>query len=302
MPRAILAIARPAVPFIRGNLATLLPMLQTHYGSKVALLEIDRIEDIPAGGAQTVFVIGEHLAPPLRHPGCQYVLINLSVVTQLGSPLAASPRGMLQIHRKARALRHRLAGYDALLDYYPAQTRILKRRLSLPVFGFIPWSDPAAPSQGSRDQPETIYDVCFVGGKTPRRRALLDQLRAEGLRLSPSKGVMLEQAAAQSACTLNVHLQRSNHLEIPRILGALSVGSPVVSEDSFGIADILPPKLIEIAPYRQLSGRVLSFLSDPSRVAERAAQSASWYRDTLVPQAEQMLIKTLHQIDTLPAQ
>lgn len=226
-----------------------------------------------------VFLIGENFPPFRRRPGCTYIGLNLSVVTPLGSPFAASLNGYRQIYRKRRMLAAKLPLCDALLDYYPAQTRALSAGLALPVLGF-PFAVAPEP------RVSTEFDVCFVGHLTARRRRVLSDLKDRGHRLSPHSGVPIEEVAAASALCLNIHTERSNHLEIPRLVAALAAGCPVVTETSHGLSDFASGDFVVERPLPRLADAVAGLLADPGDLAGRGEAGATWYRERYLPAAD----------------
>lgn len=267
-----------SLPFIHGVVARLKTQLQQHYGDVHFVTVAASLDEITPESPATIFFIGERLPPFRRWPGCRYVYLNFSVVAMIGNPFATSLRGLRLIRSKRRLLEQKLSLVDAVLDYYPAQTRVLKKALSIPVMGFLPCS--TASRTTLVPMAARAYDLCFVGGITPRRQRVLDQAAAAGFRLSPSKGHHLEDLTAQSRCTLNVHMQASNHLEIPRIVGALSTATPVVTERSHGLDDIVDPSrdCIRSGRIGDLIGLARSLLADTADLDRMAARSLEAYQ------------------------
>jgi hypothetical protein len=293
--RPMLFVRTGSMPYVRRLITSFHQTLCAHYGAETALVLGDAVDAAPLGDADTVLVVGEALGRFTRKPGRRYIYLNFSVVSYLGNPLNMTLNGLRLIQQKRRLLNAKLDLFDAVLDYYPAQTIHLKRHLSLPVFGFLPTIAPPARSSLRLDARK--YDVCFVGSGSPRRDQLADVLRRRGVTLTPQSGMDLEDFAAQSRCTLNVHLQRSNHLELPRILGAMSAGSPVITEKSYAIEDVIPATtLAAIGNYGSLATLTADALKDMSALQQKADMTDSWYRTSYMPRAETMLIDTLNEV------
>jgi len=278
MRRATLVVQNFSHGYVARFIDYLHGVLRRHIDDGSRLVLCDTIDGAayPEG---LVFIVGENFPPFRRRPGCTYIGLNLSVVTPLGSPFAASLNGYRQIYRKRRMLAAKLALCDALLDYYPAQTRVLSSRLSLPVLGF-PFAvapEPRAP---------LAHDVCFVGKLTARRRRILSDLSGRGHRLSPHSSLPIEEVAAASALCLNIHTERSNHLEIPRLVAALAAGCPVVTETSHGLSDFATGDFVVERPLRELADTVANLLSDPEDIAGRGEAGATWYREKYLPAAD----------------
>lgn len=231
----------------------------------------DTVDDADIVGPATVFIIGENLKSFSRRSGCIYAFLNFSVVTFIGNPFGVSFEGARLIRRKRKLLEEKLPGIDVLLDYYPAQTRVLQRELSLPVLGFLPCS--LKRSGKMKPMADREFDVCFVGGISPRRRKVIDAIERMGLTLSPATGSDLEDIAARSRCTLNIHMQASNHLELPRIAGSLSTGTPVVTEKSYGIDEIFETDSIVSARAGRLPFAIAAMLQDRDRLPVLAQEA-----------------------------
>ncbi len=262
--------------FIRGELAR-------HFGNDVDLIICDEIDDAPHDEASAVFVIGEGFKPHTRRPGCVYIYLNFSIVAVMGNPLQLSKVGWSAIRRKARMLREKQGCFDVILDYFAPQTARLQRRLDIPVFGFPVAVDPEAinTSLPMRDRP---YDICFVGAMRPRRQQVLAELADYGLALSPHKNVIYEDVAAQSRCCINIHAHRSNHLETPRIIGAIAAGTPMVTEQSYGLQTLLPDGLVTVAKLRDIAKVAKTISAEDDAQKDRQMRVQNWYEQVYLPQ------------------
>lgn len=243
----------------------------------------DEIDDVDDTQSHIVFVIGENFAQHVRRPDCTYIYLNFSIVAVLGNPLKSSRVGWSAIRRKQRMLNEKLSQFDAILDYFPPQTAMLAKRLHVPVFGF-PIAIAAHDRAAMIPLEDRLYDICFVGNMTPRRREIVDDLTARGLRLSPCNGVVFEEMAAQSRCCLNIHAYRSNHLETPRIVGALAAGTPVVSERSYGMETLVPKDLCISAPLSRLADTTEKILRDRAGLQDLQTRSTTWFDNVYLPQ------------------
>lgn len=301
MPSASLVVQDFSYGFVRRFVDYLHGVMQRYLDPDAALLICDRVDDAayPEG---LVFLIGENFPPFKRRAGCTYAYLNLSVVSPLGSPFAASLAGHRQVFRKRRMLAGKLPLIDVLLDYYPPQTARLQRSLSLPVIGY----NVAVSAADNRPDGDPDFDVCFVGGMTSRRRRVLDDLQSRGFRLSPSQGAPIEDLAARSALCLNIHTERSNHLEVPRFVAALSTGCPVVTETSYGVSGLGAGEIVVERPLAEVADAVSGLLGDKDRLTALQRQSLSWYTSYYLPRAEarwQVVfdqVKALHALRTAP--
>ncbi|MEO1564333.1 MAG: hypothetical protein AAFR98_12920 [Pseudomonadota bacterium] len=212
-------------------------------------------------GSGLIFVIGGTLPPIERQPGAKYVFINFSAVEQVGMPTL---RGLRWVKKKRQILFERAQEVDAILDFYPAQTARLARRLEVPVYPFPVAVNPVAKTQ-------LKYDICYVGTTSKRRQKMKRMIEAQ---FSPRKGADIEDVAACSRLTLNVHYERGYHLEIPRIVGSLAAGTPVVSENGVG-QNAFP---IRTGSFKQLPRLVAEELDQPTPVRD-------WYEDEYLTNA-----------------
>ncbi|QDY71348.1 glycosyltransferase [Qingshengfaniella alkalisoli] len=270
--------------------------LRSYFGDSAALVLTSEIDDVRYADGSIVFVIGENFRTHQRKPGCKYIYLNFSVVEVMGSPFKLSRIGWSAIRRKKRMLQEKIGAYDAVLDYFPPQTRILERRLAVPVFGFAVGVDLGAASN-TKPLAAREYDLCFVGGMSPRRETVLADLSAEGLSLSPNSKVVFEEEAAKSRLCLNIHAYRSNHLETPRILGALASGTPVLTEPSFGLDTLMPPSCAAIARTDQLVRKAKQLLNSPTELQSLCDRSQAWYHTTYLPDAAGRWRKLLETLE-----
>lgn len=113
--------------------------------------------------------------------------------------------------------------------------------------------------------PEDI-DVLFYGSNSPRRRAVLDSLRARGFRvewLFGAFGVGRDAMIARSKIVLNMHLYEAEVFEIVRVSYLLANKRAVVSERGANPAeDADLASGIAFAAYDELVDRCVELLGD----------------------------------------
>jgi hypothetical protein len=113
--------------------------------------------------------------------------------------------------------------------------------------------------------PEDI-DVLFYGSNSPRRRAVLDSLRARGFRVESLFGVYgagRDAVIARSKIVLNMHLYEAEVFEIARVSYLLANGRAVVSERGANPAeDADLASGIAFAAYDELVDRCVELLGD----------------------------------------
>jgi len=298
MPKAALVASKSSLPYIRRASEALMRQIQDVYGQDSFFVSCDRLDDLPEDFADIVFIIGEGLRVVDRIKARRIVFINFSVVCLVGGLSGFSLDGWRLLKRKRKLLDEKLPFVDAILDYYPAQTKILQRKLNKPVFGFLPCTttEDQYSDWKSFDLCDRPFDVSFVGGGSPRRRKIIDRLKSKGVTFGPSSGRDIEDLASQARITLNLRMHRSGHLEIPRIAGGLAAGSIVVSEDAPGLAEVFGERNIIVSKYNGLVSSVISLLENKALQEEMCIRTRSWYRQVYIPRAEALLRHSLEGI------
>ncbi|MBK9517856.1 MAG: methyltransferase domain-containing protein [Anaeromyxobacter sp.] len=214
--------------------------------------------DAPAG--RTAIVLGSNLLPghPLRLAP-DAILYNLEQI-EPGSPwltpqlLALFRRHPVWDYSERNAARYAELGLDrprvVPIGWVPELTRI-----------------PPAPLED--------LDVLFYGSVNPRRLAVLDALRAAGLRVEAVFGVYGEardRLIARAKVVLNVHYFEAKVFEVVRVSYLLANRRCVVSERG---ADPAEERELEaavaFAPYQGLVETCRRLVQDPAERARRAA-------------------------------
>lgn len=142
MVATCLIVHECSVPCVRNVLAALIEALQDTFEQECRMVVCSSVDSAEIRDAELIFVIGENLGRFKRLAGRRYIYLNFSVVAMLGNPFQFSIKGIRLIRYKNRLLRRKLDLLDALLDYYPPQTRRLVQTLNIPVAGFVPWISP----------------------------------------------------------------------------------------------------------------------------------------------------------------
>ncbi|MEO9827253.1 MAG: hypothetical protein ABJF50_22855 [Paracoccaceae bacterium] len=283
MPRAVFIINSISYSHVRNIALFIHETIKAHIDPDASMFICEEIDDADYDEGSIVFLIGETFSPYKRRPNCTYVYLNFSVVSLLGNPLLTGRAARSSIRRKYQMLHNKLPLVDVLLDYYPPQTKRLQHQINVPVVGF----DVAAkPAETILPMERRAYDVCFVGQMNTRREKVCDQIKALGFSLSPSTDVVIEDELARSRICLNVHAVRSYHLEIPRFVAALATATPIVTERSFGVHDVIDSDLFLESRCARLSTEVEQLLSRPDRLEEMGDRAGRWYKNSYLTKAE----------------
>lgn len=247
-------------------------------GGMAKLVICESVDSVDFEYGSIAFIIGEPFKGFQRRAGVKYIFINFSVLLMLGSPFSSSLGAYRTIERKRRLLESKLRCFDYVLDYWPIQANSLSaklRRFGVPV-GFFPIGIRATEKPDLLPLNRRKYDVCFVGGMSPRREKMLSQIRTAGASLSPSSGVDLEEAARDSRIVLNLRSFRSNHFELPRILGAFSSGAALVTETTYTMSESVPDNTYVASQVSTLSRKVVDLLSDQDRMNCLGSAGHEW--------------------------
>jgi hypothetical protein len=169
-----------------------------------------------------------------------------------------------------------------VLDYHPGQTASIERD-----FGVVAHTFPIGLKRDVyATREERCFDVCIVGGQTPRRAVVAKLLARAGCRLSPATGSVLEEVAARSKVVMNVHAFRSSNIEFPRIVSALTSGAALVTEEAEGMAGYFPSHIYISASYAGIVEAVTTLLSCTARSDRLAIEAATWMGDIYLPRAD----------------
>ena len=238
----------------------------------------DNVNDLSLESGSVVFVIGEPFPDFDKRTGVKFVFINFSVLMVLGSPLSASLSAYKVMRLKRRLLENRFSYIDYLLDYWPTQADRLRSKFAkfdVPV-GVFPVSLKSLQFESLIALEEREYDVCFVGSLSSRRKKILEQLRDRGISLSPSTGVDLEDVSRKSRIVLNLRSHRSNHFELPRVLGAFASGAALVTETTYSMGDYVRAGTYVSAEFSALSDCIVQLLSAQEKMKRIAAAGYAW--------------------------
>jgi hypothetical protein len=219
------------------------------------------------------------------------VFLNFSVLFVLGNPFKCGLSAFKLLHNKRKIFEDKLSCYDYVLDYWPEQTSAMRRKYSVPIESF-----PVAVAPCKAHTSEKIYDVCFVGAMTWRRRRLSKQLKSLGINMSPSEGVVMEEIAAQSRIVLNAHAGRSNHLEIPRIVSAFASGSLLVTENESAMKRAFPDGIYVGAKYSRLVTAITSSLADQAFSSATTDSASQWYDNVYMPHCNDQWAKIITNV------
>lgn len=221
------------------------------------------LSERPVRGLRSV-ILGWHLLDQVAwHPEPDAVLFNLEQVDRHSPWLGPRSLALLRTHevwdyseRNADALDH--LG--------------LRRPILVPI-GWSPTlvSDALACARGPLllpgngvDLHEQTIDVLFYGSVNARRRVILDELRARGLRVHVGfnvYGAERDRLIARSRCVVNLHFYDAAIFEAVRVSYLVANDVPVISE--FGLDPFVERPyrhLVTWAPYSEIANVVVEQL------------------------------------------
>ena len=287
------------MPYVQKIVQTLHSDMMDYYGDHTPLVVTDDGSELASLTTDTVFLIGENLKDLEGPSSRRLVFINFSVVTVLGNLFSTGINGWLQIRRKRKLLEEKAHVIHSILDYYPSQTPRLAELSMIPALGFLPYIRPELVPKADLVE-HRAHDICFVGNMSARRQKIVRFLKSKGLSFTESHGKDLEDLASTAKISINIHNQRSNHLEIPRLIGAMAAGTAIVTEDSYGLDSVLDRTTLLSVKYSQLTSSILKLARDPLRIRDLRDRSTEWYRTVYVPRARRRFFEALDQIEALP--
>jgi hypothetical protein len=197
-------------------------------------------------------VLGSNLLPHYGwEPPTNAILYNFEQVIE-GSPWMTP--ALLALFRRYPVWDYSQANIERLAAWHVPQLT------HVPV-GYVPELTRIAAV------PEDI-DVLFYGSRSPRRRAVLDALRARGFRVESLFGVYgagRDAVIARSKIVINMHLYEANVFEIVRVSYLLANRRAVVSERGANPAEDGDLESgIAFAAYDELVDRCVQLLGDDS--------------------------------------
>jgi len=219
----------------------------------------------PAAGSRSI-VLGSNLLP--GHPlelAPDSILYNLEQIEPGSSWLTPE---LLDLFR-----RYEVWDYSARnAARYPDLG--LKAPRVVPV-GYVPELTRIAPAQ------EDI-DVLFYGSMNERRKSVLDQLAATGLRVHTAFGVYgaaRDQLVARAKVVLNVHYYEAKVFEVVRVSYLLANGRCVVSERGSDLAEESEfEKAVAFAPYGDLVDTCVRLCRDEQARRQVASEGQRLFR------------------------
>jgi hypothetical protein len=265
----------------------------------ISLVLADSVDQVVIPEGALVLLVGESFGRFRRQKGCIYAFLNYSVILPLGNPFRQSLDGIKAMRRKYLMLQDKIDLLDAVLDYYPEQVTSLRKKLPCLVLGF-PTGILVKDSSEFIPIAKRSYDVCFVGGLSKRRSYIRDCMLHAGLTVSPANGVVVEDIAKDSRITLNVHKHRTNHLEYPRVFGALASGSALVTEESYGLYTNLSPNLLVAARYGAIVRSIKNLVTDEERITLLALNGSDWMAGAWAKHCEESWVNILKRLSEVP--
>ncbi|TPI63537.1 hypothetical protein FJ417_04390 [Mesorhizobium sp. B3-1-7] len=175
-------------------------------------------------------------------------------------------------------------------DFSESNAIFLSRKIGRPVHYFRMFYVDGLARIGDAEQD---IDVLFYGSFNERRSAIIDEMRARGLRVEALFNVFagqLDQFIARSKVIINIHFYGSGQLEIIRVFDLLANGRAVVSEINPGeLVDADLTDAFVAASYENLVAAAEALVHDTDRrhkVATAGFEAFSRRRATnILPEA-----------------
>ena len=280
MKKCLLITNKFSYSYIRNSVKYTEEILRKYSRAGFQSHIVETVDEVIIEPDSITFIIGDPFPIFERKPDCYYVFINFSLLYQLGDPINASTKGLEWISRKRRSFMEKVHCFDEVMDFYPAQTRIMKKELSgLPVMV------RSFPVNVLVDEKELLpiekreFDVCIVGSMTNRRIDLCQRLAQQGMVLSPPTTFDISETIRHSRLVLNIHAYRCNTLEIPRVLEAMLAGTALLTEHCFEIEDTFASKYYFTAAYDELEERTQFLINNHRQLHSVSANAKLFVRN-----------------------
>jgi glycosyltransferase involved in cell wall biosynthesis len=75
---------------------------------------------------------------------------------------------------------------------------------------------------------------------------------------------------------LNIHSHKYDNIELPRLVLAMAMGVPVVSEACYGLSDIVPDGIIQCVDIGCIASATCDLLGDELRMNQIRERSTEW--------------------------
>lgn len=259
--------------------------LNKHSLLNVEFILCDDINDVNLEFNSTVYIIGDLFDNFNKTKNCKYVFLNFSVLYVIGNPMNCSFNAYRKIRKKKKIFESKIKCFDFILDFWPLQTFFLQNEFSIPVKSF-PVGVNLDNLNINEKTTDRKYDLCFVGSMTNRREKLLKKIESLGLEITPYKNVIFEEKAMESKIVLNVHAHRSNHIEMPRIIGALACKSALVTEFNSNLSKLVVSDCYISNTYNKLIPQIEFLLVNPDEINTLATNGFNWINNNYLIKCE----------------
>ena len=254
-------------------------LLRTLSAAEITCHHVESLEELQFQPGSVILASGNFI-PRQKAENCLYVCFNWSVLFNLNARIISSWRAWRWIKERRRLLMKKAPYYHAVLDYYPSQTPRLAKLLSRYPINVMPFLvDMNGPEGRIKAMRDRRWDICAVGSPSPRRMKAFADLERAGCSLSPMDTTRMDSILGDSKLTLNIHFERCDNLESPRLIPAFRLGSCVVTESCYGLDGLVPPRYYCAGSYRNLVPLCRELLREPDRM-DAIAESARLFVET----------------------
>lgn len=286
--------------YVKNTTTYIYSTLNNFFYGRTSHLVIERIEDFDYPPNSVVFIIGDPFPSFTKRSDCFYAFINFSLLYNVTGRLFLMPSARKWIQEKHQILVQKANCYDLILDYYPAQTTLMKQDIengnnNIKVMSFLTNIEPD-PTTCPKPLEQCEWDICVIGAVSRRRKKIYDRLCQLGYHLSPYNGD-LGTVIANSRLALNVHIYDCDNLELSRILEATKIGRCLVTENCYGLDNLLPRFCYCSDKYSRLVDHIRGLLKDPARMDKIGQDAKDYVNNIYQQQCEQ---SWRHIFDVLP--
>lgn len=166
-------------------------------------------------------------------------------------------------------MRDSLENYEYVFEHSSCQTRFLQEH-GIPAIHF-PWGYSSLVDKVSQQQCEQVYRAMFIGGITPRRRRVLEELKVFSPYVVQSRYTQQGDIIAKACVHLNIHNTKRETFEALRVV-CLLLGNRafVISEPYEDSVPLISHEHLIICPVTEMKEQITYYLNRPverSRIA-----------------------------------
>ncbi len=287
--------------YVKSSIVYIANILNTEFTQNFSLEIVSTVEEVDVSDIAWVFVVGDPFDEFVRNEYSHYIFINFSLVYEFEGIVKTSIEAKEWIQKKHELFMKKLHCFDTVLDYFPIQTAIMQKELAAYPVNVFSFPVNTVKQQEARIPIlERLYDVCIVGSLSARRKEIHNLLESNDLYLSPVHTKKFPEIIRNSKVVINIHVQQSNNVELPRIIETLQMGSCLLTEKCLKLSDVISSECYCESNYADLLTNCLDLINNPMKIAQYERSSLSYMSEIYNPRSDEMwktLIASIENVE-----